>query len=134
MTATEKQSQQKSIRGWQQGAHHDRDVARSLLQNKHYDWSLFIFHLSIEKLLKALIVQAEGTPPPIHKLVRLSEIANITLSPEHREWLTEITEFNIEARYDDDKLSFYKKATRDYATLWHSRCEEIFLWLDKQIQ
>lgn len=134
MTTTEKQSQQKSIKGWQAGGHHDRDVARSLLQNKHYDWSLFIFHLALEKLLKALTVQAEATPPPIHKLVRLSEIANLELTSERREWLAEITEFNIEARYDDDKLSFYKKATSEYTKQWHERCEEIFLWLDQKVQ
>lgn len=134
MTAIERKQQQKSIKGWQVGAHHDRDVAHSLFKNKHYDWSLFIFHLAIEKLLKALIVQIEATPPPIHKLVRLAEIAKLELSQQHRDWLTEITEFNIEARYDDDKLSFYKKATREYAERWHKCCEEIFLWLDKQIQ
>lgn len=134
MTTVERKQQQKSIKGWQTGAHHDRDVARSLFESKHYDWSLFIFHLAIEKLLKALIVQIEATPPPIHKLVRLAEIAKLELSQQHRDWLTEITEFNIEARYDDDKLSFYKKATLDYAEQWHKCCEEIFLWLDKQIQ
>lgn len=134
MTAIEREQQKKSIQGWRKSARHDREVAKSLFERGYYDWSLFIFHLALEKLLKALVVQNEQTPPPIHKLERLAKLANLKLSDDQRDWLTEITGFNIEARYDDDKLSFHRKATRQFTQVWQEHCEELFLWLENLIQ
>lgn len=47
--------------------------------------------------------------------------------------LNEITTFNIEARYDDYKLSFYKKANKEYAEEWSEICEKIYLSIKKNL-
>ena len=44
-------------------------------------------------------------------LFRLAVFAEILLTPEKRRFLDAVTDFNIEARYPDIKLSFYRKAT-----------------------
>jgi hypothetical protein len=45
-----------------------------LYEKKHYTWSLFIGHLVIEKLLKALYTQKfSNNPPYTHDLYRLSK-------------------------------------------------------------
>lgn len=133
MTEQDRASQRKRIQYWHEAALRDRETAQSLKDLKRYDWSLFIYHLAIEKLLKALVVQAERTPPPIHQLNRLAELAGLKITPMYQEWLTEITDYNIEARYDDEKMSFYQKATGGYTRAWHQKCNEIFLWLEKQL-
>lgn len=134
MTKQDKELQQRAINFWQQSADHDRKTAKSLFKLQHYDWSLFIYHLSIEKILKALIIQSEKTPPPVHKLVRLAELADLEVTDEQRSWLTEVTDFNMEARYPEEKFSFYHKATSSYTKKWHQRCDEIYVWLKAKLQ
>ena len=56
----------------------------------------------------------------------------IKLSLRQKQDFKEITTFNIEARYDDIKLSFYKKATRKYCAKWSKKCEEYYLWLKEK--
>lgn len=131
MTDLEEKRQKEVMRFWLESARRDRDTARSLLESKHYDWSLFVFHLAIEKILKALVIQKEITPPFTHKLLQLVQIAGIEITEEQTDWLTEITEFNIEARYPDAKQEFYTKVTAEFAKTWHDRCESIFMWLEK---
>ncbi len=67
---------------------------------------------SSEKILKAIFYDKnEQTPPFSHNLVYLSEKAGLELDDENLELLEEISDFNLEARYPDDKFSFLKKCT-----------------------
>jgi len=40
--------------------------------------------------------------------------------------LTEISTFNIAARYDDYKFKFYKKATHEYAKKWLAVSKKLY--------
>jgi len=45
--------------------------------------------------------------------------------------LADISAFNIQARYDDHKLSFYKKANKRFAAKYIQITKEILAWLKK---
>ena len=120
------------VRFWRKSAGEDLRVAEDNLKLCHNNWSLFFFQLVLEKTLKSLIVKRKDKSPlPIHDLVKLATEAGIELSLEQKEDFKEITSFNIEARYDDIKLSFYKKATKEYTKIWSKKCQEYYLWLEK---
>lgn len=86
-----------------------------LLEKGDYTWSLFMGHLVLEKLLKAWHVQhIHNTPPFIHDLVRLAEKGKLPLDEEQKDFLDTISTFNIRARYDDYKMKFYKKCSKDF--------------------
>lgn len=104
----------------------DVETAKDLFRLKHYDWSLFVWHLAIEKILKAKIVSLNQEIIYTHDLVRLAKLAEIPLGQELTSQLNEITTFNIEARYDDYKLSFYKKADLGYTKKWIKICQQIY--------
>lgn len=40
----------------------------------------------------------------------------------------------IQARYDDIKLAFYKKATKDYTGKYVKITEELMIWLKKEFR
>ena len=68
-------------------------------------------HLLIEKLLKAHYVLKNGEYPPyIHNLLRLAELSKLYITDDQKEYLATVTAFNINARYDDYKMSFNKNA------------------------
>jgi len=68
----------------------------------------------------------------IHDLVRLAEKAAVPLSERQKNELAEITTFNIGARYDDYKLSFRKKAKKQFALKYLKKTREILQWLSKK--
>lgn len=105
----------------------DIKTAGDLFQLKHYDWSLFIWHLAIEKVFKAKILTLKKQIRFIHDLTHLAKEAGISLDEKLIYELNEITSFNLEARYDDYKLSFYNKATKEYTQKWITICKRIYL-------
>jgi HEPN domain-containing protein len=96
---------------------------------------LFFGHLTLEKLLKAVFTKSEDkTPPFSHNLVYLAEKAGLVLNEEKVELLEEITDLNLEARYPDEKFSFYKKSTKEFTVDKLARIKEIREWLLQMFQ
>ena len=125
-------SEREVVKYWLAGSKEDFDSAEILYQNKKYHHALFFCHLSIEKMLKAIIVgSTKAAPPLIHDLVRLAERAAVPLTERRKNELAEITTFNIEARYDDYKLSFRKKAKKQFALKYLRKTKKILQWLSK---
>ncbi len=124
--------QKDEFKFWLDGANHDNLTAKRMFASGYYDWALFVNHLAIEKLLKAVITKSGQHPLYSHDLNKLAKQAKLTLSPDFRIWLEEITRFNIAARYSKEKQAFYKKATKEYTQEWHKKCREIYQWIEQQ--
>lgn len=120
-----------AYRFWVETAERNWKVAEDTFRLEHFDWALFFCHLTLEKMLKGMIIKNGITPPPSHDLLKLAKIAKIRLPEGYDNYFKEITTYNIEARYDDFKRSFYKKATKTYAKKWMQIGKEIILWLQK---
>ena len=67
---------------WRLSADNDESTFRHLLESRDNHWALFMGHIVIEKLLKALIVQnnEEGVPVPrSHDLLLLAQKARLEI-------------------------------------------------------
>jgi len=125
---------EKLIRYWINSSDKDDKTMMDLFATKNYHWALFIGHLVIEKLLKALFIkQMNEMPPVIHDLRRIAEKAEIVVDEEHKMILDTITRFNINARYDDYKETFYALCSKEFTTEWMGKIEEIRKWIKKQL-
>ncbi len=119
---------------WIEGAEDDLKTAKSLFMSKRFHHCLFFCHLFIEKTLKALVVKKTKQQSPYgHNLLRLAELTGIKFSEEQLDLLAEITSFNIEARYNDYKRLFRKKATRAYTQGYLREAKGIYLWLKSKL-
>jgi HEPN domain-containing protein len=115
----------------------DRDLPamESLFNAGHYDWSLYIGHLVLEKTLKAYLAKnKEGPIPHIHHLLKLAKMAELALTEDQENFLLEVTTFNLLTRYPDYKESFRKKATEFYTQDHIKRIKEFRQWLIKKIE
>ena len=102
----------------------------TLYNSKSYGWSLFLGHISTEKLLKALYVKRfEKHAPFTHNLYRLGELIGLETTDEQSDWLDEITSFNLNARYDDYKKEFNKLCTPDYTKKWIDNIKTLRTWI-----
>jgi len=98
----------KIVKHWIDTSEEDFQTMLSLFDSKSYGWSLFLGHISIEKLLKAYYVgKYKKHATFTHNLYRLAELNGLELTEEYADWLDKITSFNLNARYDDYKREFY---------------------------
>ena len=118
------------VKYWVETSEQDYNTMLHLYETKDYHWSLFMGHLVLEKLLKALYAKnIDNNIPRIHDLLRIAEKANIKTTDEQQDSLDIITTFNISARYPDYKQSFYKKCNYEFTTSNIERIKELRKWL-----
>lgn len=122
------------IQHWSESSEQNYATMQNLIKTKEYSWALFLGHLVIEKLLKALYVKRLQSHPLFsHDLLRLAKKMDIELPAGYDEWLDEITTFNLNARYDDYKQSFHKLCTVDFSNEWIGKIEILRQWLINQL-
>jgi len=123
------------VKYWLQSAQDDWRVAKHLFQRGDYSYSLFFGHLTIEKILKAIYVnRLDDNPPFTHRLVFLAEKASLEIPEEKLRLLETVTDFNLEARYPDEKFSFKKKCTKKFAKEYLDEIGVLKKWLGKQVK
>lgn len=121
---------------WAASSDDDMDTTDVLFTKKKYVQSMFFLHLSVEKILKALYVRKNSSEAPFgHNLQTLAQkIPDVPFEKERLETLAKITTFNIAARYDDYKRSFYKICTEDFAGNYLKIGREMVQWLKSQMK
>jgi HEPN domain-containing protein len=107
-----------------------------LFSTGKYDWCLFIGHLVLEKILKAIFVQDNENqfPPKTHNLIKLAENTHLSLTEDQRLLLDEINDFNLEVRYPQFKNEFHKKCTQPFTEKYFKEIEDVSKWLKSQIK
>ena len=122
------------IKYWIDSSDRDLITMEHLFEKDDYHWALFIGHLVIEKLLKACYVKnIDNQAPFIHNLSRLADKVNLQLSETQKDVLVTVTAFNIQARYDDYKLAFYKTCTKEYTEKWITEIRRLRQWIKERL-
>jgi HEPN domain-containing protein len=125
----------KIVNYWLDSSDDDFDTMMAMFESKRYSWSLFIGHLMIEKLLKALYVKINNEFPPFsHNLLRLAEKCKLDLKEEETLFFVTVTAFNINARYDDYKMSFQKTCTSEFSAKWLEEIKMKRLWIKEFVK
>ena len=119
---------------WITVADKDFSTMMNLYNSKDYHWALFVGHIVIERLMKAVVVKnTKANAPFTHDLRRLSKLSQIEFEDQHIIWLDTITAFNINARYDSYKQAFYKKCTPNFTSEWISHIKELREWIKARL-
>lgn len=130
----EKIDVERIIQHWISRSDSDFETMNNLMESKDYHWALFIGHLVIERLLKAVVVKITGTHAPLtHDLRRLARAASLELDEEQKYLFDTISTFNLNTRYDDYKQEFYKKCSADFASIWITNIQQIRKWIKTKL-
>ena len=99
---------------WLDIADEDLGVAEDLYKVKRWLYVAFMCHQCIEKTLKAYwcATQPDG-PPYTHNHKRLADGCGLygLMTDEQKDFLNTITNYNIQARYPEDKEDLYHTLT-----------------------
>ena len=120
---------------WLKHALDDLHTAQFLWNARKYLYVGFMCQQSIEKYLKAIICQEMGiTPPRTHNLISLADLIDARIEDAQRALLVLLTEYYLNNRYPDVKVSLSEKTTRPVAKRIIKQTEEFVRWLDEQYQ
>jgi len=129
------QKTKEKVKYWLESSADDWRVAKHLFEKGDYPYSLFFGHLAVEKILKAIYVdRLNDNPAFTHRLVYLAEKASLQLPEEKLRLLEIVTDFNLEARYPDEKFSFKRKCTKEFTKKYLDEIGVMKKWLSKQIK
>jgi HEPN domain-containing protein len=120
-------TKQEHIQWWIDESNRNWETAIFNRDGKQNVFSLFAFHLCVEKLLKAVWIKEniDNFPPRTHDLTKLYNETDLDLENNWYEFLVIINEWNIEDRYPDYKLKIYNRATDKYVLENSAKIEEL---------
>jgi len=125
---------EKTISYWLEGAEYDLGVAAAMYQTKKYPYALFMGHLALEKLLKALVVKTTGKHAPYtHSLPLLADRLTFEIPAGIKKKLARFMEFYFESRYPEEQKRFYKKCTKDFTEQSIDEIKKVFKWLKERL-
>ena len=115
---------------WTKSAEEDWMAYLSLRRAKRFAHALFFLHLTLEKIIKALVVKSTKVHSPYsHSLSFLLGKSGVAAPERYIELLTEMSKFNMQTRYPDERLAFYKSIDAKTSQYWHKHGEELRQWL-----
>lgn len=116
---------------WIEQAEYDIETAEAMLRTRRYVYVVFMCHLTLEKMLKAIFTEVtEEYPPRIHNLEKIAQSANVSFPGELQGFIHDLSDMSIPTRYDEEVRDIgYAQARR---TLAHTR--KAFKWLRQQLK
>ncbi len=126
----------KQIEYWKKASELDLQSALDIYESgKNFHFCLFLCHLSIEKVLKAMVVaETKNFAPKSHNLLRLAELTKLEITDDLLTNLEELNQFQISARYPDEKFSLYTLATKEFTFQKKNQVKELHKWISSQIK
>lgn len=122
----------KDTKSFKQSAEYDLQTAEYMLKTGRYIYVVFMCHLSIEKMLKAIVAEATGNiPPKTHNLIYLIKLADIKLPQDHFDFITKINNASIVTRYPEDFSKLLEVYPKAIAMDYLNHTKEVFKCLEQ---
>ena len=119
---------------WVEDAEYDLQSAKAMLDSGRYFFVVFMCHLTIEKLLKSVIVERQGLEPPrIHNLFGLIARAGLTIPAARRPLINELDNMSVVTRYPDGRRAIASTLTDENTTALYERTVELAQWLKQEL-
>lgn len=111
-------------------AEYDIGTAEHMLETGRYVYVVFMCHLSIEKMLKAIAAEVTDKPPPkTHNLLYLTKLAKINFPEEPFEFVSKINNASIVTRYPEDFLKLIEAYPENVVKKYLEQTKEVVEWL-----
>lgn len=117
---------------WTEIADYDIGTAESLYKTRRWLYVAFMCHQAIEKTLKAYWCGTRTDDPPyIHNHMRLAEGCGLydKMTDEQKDFLDKVTNYNIEARYPEDKDALYRQLSKQACRQIIDETKQLMQWI-----
>jgi HEPN domain-containing protein len=126
----------KIAKNWVATSNYDIQTAAAMYKAGRYIYVVFMSHLAIEKMLKALLAHKypENVPPKIHNLINLSQRAEIALPENLNDFLQRLDNVSVVTRYPEDLRTLSKEFNQDTAKLILTDTKRMIKWLKQHLK
>lgn len=121
---------------WIDIADYDLKTAEAMHQTERWLYVAFMCHQVIEKALKAYWCGTRfDTPPYTHHHMRLAEGCGLydKMSDEQKDFLDLVTNYNIEARYPEDKEALARTLSPQVCRQLIDETKIMMTWITEQL-
>ncbi|MBI5099637.1 MAG: HEPN domain-containing protein [Nitrospirae bacterium] len=117
-----------ATKNWMATSNYDLKTAEAMLKSKRYIYVVFMCHLAIEKMIKAVIsTEIKELPPKSHSLLYLSQKISIQFPDDIQDFIDKIDNVSIVTRYPED----LKKISKDFNL---NKAEEVYSMTRKTLR
>lgn len=121
-----------SITNWIKSSNYDIKTAEHMFATGRYVYVLFMCHLSVEKLLKALYEVTQGkVPPKTHNLIYLSNAVKLEIPENLLQTIESLNDLSVVTRYPEDISALVKAFKKDRVADYLKKTKEFLKWLKK---
>jgi HEPN domain-containing protein len=111
-------------------AEYDLVTAEHMQKTGRYIYVVFMCHLAIEKMLKAVAVETTNKPAPkTHNLLYLTKLAEINFPVQHIEFVSKINNASIITRYPEDFSKLVEVYPSDVSASYLEQTKDVIAWL-----
>lgn len=123
-------------RNWLATANYDLQTADAMYKAGRYLYVVFMCHLAIEKMLKAILSQKYPTdfPPKIHNLIQLVQRTEINLPDPLKDFFQRIDNVSVATRYPEDLRMLSKEFNQDTAKQILAETKRMIKWLKQHLK
>jgi len=120
----------KAVLNWVKTSDYDIATAEAMFKSRRYVYVIFMCHLSVEKLLKAVVCKkTRKIPPKTHDLFLLLKLANLKLPQEHQLILAHLNTASIPTRYPEDIAKMARQYNRAVANKYLKQTKNLLKWV-----
>ena len=117
-------------------ADYDLDTADAMFITRRWLYVAFMCHQVIEKTLKAYWCGTQPDDPPYtHNHMRLADGCGLydQMNDEQKDFLDLVTNYNIEARYPEDKEALARSLTPQVCRQLIDDTKQLMTWIIEQL-
>lgn len=109
---------------------YDFTTAQHMLKAGRYVYVVFMCHIAIEKLLKAIVAEITNkTPPKTHNLLYLVKLANLFIPQEFFDFIAKINNSSVVTRYPEDFKMLITSYPEEIVMEYLENTEKVLKWL-----
>ncbi|WP_298270231.1 HEPN domain-containing protein [Geobacter sp.] len=124
-----------TVKNWIATSNYDLRTAEAMLKAGRYLYVVFMCHLALEKMLKAILANSfpDSTPPKIHSLVRLYKKAGLALPENFMEFVEQLDNVSIVTRYPEDLSTLSREFNQARAREVLGETRKLLKWLKQSM-
>jgi HEPN domain-containing protein len=125
-----------NVKNWVSTSNYDLQTADAMYKAGRYLYVVFMCHLAVEKMLKAILTykHPEDIPPKIHNLINLMQKAEITFPEDLKDFLQRIDNVSVVTRYPEDLRMLSREFNQETSKRILTDTKKVIKWLKKQLK
>jgi len=122
----------KAVENWVKSSEYDIRTAKVMEEGGRHIYVVFMCHLAVEKLLKAVVIKkTRKIPPKTHDLYYLIKLAGLEIPLAYQKIISHLSQVSIPTRYPEDIVKISRQYNKTVALKYLKEAQGLLKWLKK---